>query len=72
MTTDRLAAYLAATEPKPRGSRVIDKRRRYAASLADLQPTPKPPAREPLFRCIDCGGLVYAGNRCRSPFCEER
>jgi hypothetical protein len=72
MTTDRLAAYLAATEPKPRGSRAVAERRRYAAKLAGVEPTPKPPAREPLFRCIDCGGLVYAGNRCRSPFCEER
>ncbi len=65
--TDRLAAYLAATEPKPRSALV--KRRRYAADLANLEPTPKPEIREPLHRCIDCGGLVYRGKPCRSPFC---
>ena len=45
--TNRLEAYLAATEPKPRGSRVIDKRRRYAATIADLEPTPKPKPANP-------------------------
>ena len=69
MTTDRLAAYLAATEPKPRGSRAVAERRRYAATIADLEPTPKPKPREPLTRCIDCGGLVYRRRPCTSPFC---
>ena len=67
--TNRLQAYLAAIEPKARGSRVIDKRRRYAANLADLEPTPKPKPREPLTRCIDCGGLIYRRRPCTSPFC---
>ena len=66
---NRLEAYLAATEPKPRGSRVIDKRRRYAANLATVEPTPKPKPREPLTRCIDCGGLIYRRRPCTSPFC---
>ncbi len=69
--TDRLAAYLAATEPAPRASRVVAERRRYAAKLAGVEPTPAPRTFEPLHRCIDCGGLVYTGRRCRSPFCEE-
>jgi len=62
---NRLEAYLAATDSK----RDLNKRRRYAANLADLQPTPKPKPREPLTRCIDCGGLVYRRRPCTSPFC---
>lgn len=62
---NRLEAYLAATDSK----RDLNKRRRYAANLADLQPTPKPKPREPLTRCIDCGGLIYRRRPCTSPFC---
>ena len=72
---NRLQAYLAATEPKfapSTKSRELANRRRVAANLATVEPTPKPKPREPLTRCIDCGGLVYTGNRCRSPFCEDR
>ena len=61
----RLQAYLAATDNK----RELNKRRRYAANLADLEPTPKPKPREPLTRCIDCGGLIYRRRPCTSPFC---
>ena len=61
--TNRLEAYLNDTK------RQLNKRRRYAANLADLQPTPKPKPREPLTRCIDCGGLIYRRRPCTSPFC---
>ena len=73
MTADRLAAYLAATEPKRRGpspeARALANRRRVAANLATVEPTPKPGPREPLTRCIDCGGLIYRRRPCTSPFC---
>lgn len=65
MTADRVAAYLAATEPKPRKSREVANRRRVAAAVADI-----PGGTEPLSRCRDCGGLVYRRRRCRSPFCN--
>ncbi len=70
--TDRLAAYLAATEPKfapSTKSRELANRRRVAANLATVEPTPKPKPREPLTRCIDCGGLIYRRRPCTSPFC---
>ena len=70
---DRLAAYLAATEPQRRGpsaeARALANRRRVAANLAAIEPTPKPGPKEPLARCIDCGGLVYRRRPCTSPFC---
>ena len=64
--TDRLAAYLAATQDKRRD---LANRRRVAANLAAIEPTPKPGPKEPLTRCIDCGGLIYRRRPCTSPFC---
>lgn len=64
---NRFAAYLSSTQAGTK--RQLDKRRRYAANLADLEPTPKPKPREPLTRCLDCGGLVYRRRPCTSPFC---